>query len=111
MLIYTMDTQADGGLALEAADWSGDSGGPALIDVSGTDKIAGVNSNGQGPGYGNEDEMTRLGSAFAYKWIQDNIADSTVGNGVSISDCEAWEGAGYLMLGPAAIALLAYLTF
>jgi len=35
MLIYTMDRERNGGLDLEAIAWSGDSGGPALIEVGG----------------------------------------------------------------------------
>ena len=34
MLVYSMDSQANGGLELEALAWDGDSGGPALIEVS-----------------------------------------------------------------------------
>merc|ERR1712228_488297 len=40
-LMYTM---TQNGLEYEAIAWSGDSGGPALIDVNGTMKLAGVNS-------------------------------------------------------------------
>lgn len=109
MLIYTMNEDA---LDLEAMDWAGDSGGPAFIEVDGTDKIAGVNSNGSCCYYGDEDEFTRLGSTFAYAWIEANIADSGVGNGVSIGDCTDWQGASYIMMGHAVLAsLFAYLAF
>ena len=95
MLVYEM---SENGLALEAMGWSGDSGGPALIDVSGTYKVAGVNSNGDCCSYGDNDEYTRLGSSVAYAWIQANTANSAVGGGVGIDDCEVWwEGAIYLM--------------
>ena len=87
MLIYTMDNDANGGLELEAMCWDGDSGGPALIEVDGKKKIAGVNSTGEGPGYGKKDEFTRLGSPHANTWILDNIKDHTVGEGVTIDDC------------------------
>ena len=45
-LIYKMDKQKDGGLELEAIAYSGDSGGPAFIEVDGKLQIAGVNSAG-----------------------------------------------------------------
>lgn len=108
MLEYKMD---DNGLDLEAMMWSGDSGGPALIEVSGTDKIAGVNSNGECCSYGDTDEFCRLGSEAAYSWIVANTADSTVGNGVAIEDCDMWNGAGHLMMGSAVIAFLTNLLF
>ena len=106
MMVYTM-SEGDEGLPLEAIAWSGDSGGPALIDVNGTRKIAGVNSNGSCCNYGDEDEFTRLGSDFAYKWIMENIADSSADMGVLIDDCSVWGGAVHLLVGQTAIALLA----
>jgi len=110
MLIVTMDEGSDG-LALEAIGNSGDSGSPGLINVGGTDKIAGILSNGSCCDYGDELEFTRVGSKFAKEWITANIADYNLNGGVAVADCKLWEGAGYLVLGQAFLALLALTTF
>lgn len=74
MLVYTMDTEADGGEYLEGIGNSGDSGGPALLrnPETGDWNIGGVKSNGQCCGWGSEAEYTRLGG-LAYDWLIANI--------------------------------------
>ena len=57
---------------LEAMSWSGDSGGPMLIEVDGKYKIAGVNSNGDCCNYDNVDNYARLGDT-AREWIMSTI--------------------------------------
>ena len=69
MVTYTMTSQADGGLPLEAMAWDGDSGGPAFIEVGGELQIAGVNSFGFCCQYDNTDYYTRLGGV-SYDWIK-----------------------------------------
>ena len=80
MLIYTMDTQEDDGLRLEAIGNSGDSGSAALVKEGETWFIAGVKSNGECCSYGSTAEYTRLGG-LAYPWIQDNIKFNDDGDG------------------------------
>ena len=99
---------------MEALAWLGDSGGPALIDVSGTYYVAGVNSNGDCCRWGDEDEYTRLGSVKALEWISQNTSNSAVNGGVLIedySDCSEWDIALNLMFSQAAFSLLCYLAF
>lgn len=110
-LKYTMDENS--WINWEAMAWSGDSGGPAFTVVNGVYKISGVNSAGDCCAYGNEDAYTRLGSTFAYQWIQQNIANLNAGGGVAVQECSVWaDGAvNQFALGTAAMALLSYLMF
>lgn len=73
MLVYTFDDPNDGNHEdLEAIGYSGDSGGPALVQqTDGSWVIAGVKSNGACCDYGSENEYTRLGD-IAREWIQKN---------------------------------------
>ena len=60
---------------LEAISWSGDSGGPAFLTVSGTTYLAGLNSGGKCCDYGNEDEYVRLSTTWAQDWITSTISN------------------------------------
>jgi len=68
-------------LPLEAVAWSGDSGGPALLN----DQIIGVNSGGDCCDYGVMDEYSRLSSKLP--WIQASIAADSA---QSVSSCQRY---------------------
>ena len=68
MLVYTMDSEADGGLWNEVMGHYGDSGSGALLEKDGEFHIIGVKSNGGMGQYGTEHEYTRVGG-YHWKWI------------------------------------------
>ena len=109
-----MDKQEDGGLALEAIGYDGDSGGPAFIEVNGKLQIAGINSFGdcdppEKCPYGSKDYFVRLGSEPAYSWIQSNKVDAGA-DGLAYNDCSDWPDADDLALYLSMVALISILS-
>ena len=93
-LQYSLDRTSHGGLDLEAIGWSGDSGGPALIERGGKLFVAGVNSGGDCCSYGSVDEFCRLSSKISQDFIQNSMID----NSYDLRDdytCEAEEEEEY----------------
>ena len=76
-LRYTLDSGFRGGLDLEAIGWSGDSGGPALIERGGKLYVAGVNSGGDCCSYGSVDEFCRLSSKISQDFIHKSMIDNS----------------------------------
>ena len=76
-LQYSLDRPSHGGLDLEAIGWSGDSGGPALIERDGKLYVTGVNSGGDCCSYGSVDEICRLSSKISQDFIQKSIIDNS----------------------------------
>ena len=68
MLVYTMDSEADGGLWNEVMGHYGDSGSGALLLKDEEFHIIGVKSNGGMGQYGTTHEYTRVGG-YHWKWI------------------------------------------
>jgi len=93
-LEYAINSPNNGSLNLEAIAWSGDSGGPAMIEDSGKLYIVGVNSAGDCCQYGHTDEYARVSSDIAYNWITASIARGSA-EPISNSICNnAWKHSG-----------------
>jgi len=76
------DPTASGSTATtdEAISWSGDSGGPAFLTVSGTTYLAGINSGGTCCNYGSIDEYVRVSTDFTKNFI-----DYAISNGEALT--------------------------
>lgn len=68
VLYYDLADPSGGAEPDEALAWSGDSGGPALVEVNGQTFLAGTNSGGDCCDYGSVDQYKRVSDHYA--WIR-----------------------------------------
>ena len=72
-LFFTMDRPQNGGLDLEVAVYSGDSGTGGLVeDDKGQIRVAGIASHTEGVFWGAEHGYARVGG-YHWDWINDNV--------------------------------------